>query len=508
MNEKILIIDDEPDVLTTIDKILTKEGYKVKSASSGKMAIEILKAEKFDLAITDMKMPSMDGLEVIRQAKKLDNLLEFIVLTGYGTIENAVKAFKEEGAFDYLTKPLKEIDDLVVAAKKALERRALRLKNEALLKELKQEVNERREVQEQLLKSKHLLQSVVDGISEPLILYSIDMVIKMVNKAAKEYYQVSKYQDLIGKTCYKEFKKLSEPCEGCKIALAVKSRQEEKFEKKSLMYPERFEKIAVFPASKGKEGQGDAIVRISDITEEKRIDDQLIRADRLSSLGQLSGGIAHEIKNPLTGIRLFTDLLSDENKFKLDAGGVDILNEIKDNVDKIDGIIKRVLDFARPTSISLKNVDINIIIQENVKLWSAKFRKSNIRVKFSLDENLSKVQGDSISLQQLINNLVLNAIEAMDRGGLLEITTLQAKSTFHTNRNVVTIEVKDTGHGIAPDNVKNIFNPFFTTKVSGTGLGLAISHKIIERHGGVILLDSKPGKGTTFTIEFPCLSEK
>lgn len=191
MNEKILIIDDEPDVLTTIDKILTKEGYKVKSASSGKMAIEILKAEKFDLAITDMKMPSMDGLEVIRQAKKLDYLLEFIVLTGYGTIENAVKAFKEEGAFDYLTKPLKEINDLVVAAKKALERRALRLKNEALLKELKQEVNERREVQEQLLKSKHLLQSVVDGISEPLILCSTDMVIKMVNKAAKEYYQVS-----------------------------------------------------------------------------------------------------------------------------------------------------------------------------------------------------------------------------------------------------------------------------------------------------------------------------
>ena len=291
--------------------------------------------------------------------------------------------------------------------------------------------------------------------------------------------------------------------------MAVKSGQEEKFEKKSLMYPERFEKIAVFPTSKGKEGQGDAIVRISDITEEKRIDDQLIRADRLSSLGQLSGGIAHEIKNPLTGIRLFTDLLSDENKFKLDAGGVDILNEIKDNVDKIDGIIKRVLDFARPTSISLKKVDINTIIQENVKLWSAKFRKSNIRVKFSLDENLSKVKGDSISLQQLINNLVLNAIEAMDKGGLLEITTLKAKSTFHRDRNVVTIGVKDTGgHGIAPENVKNIFNPFFTTKASGTGLGLAISHKIIERHGGVILLDSKPGKGTTFTIEFPCLSEK
>ena len=504
MNEKILIIDDEPDVLITIDKILAKEGYKVKSALSGKEAIEILKAENFDLAITDMKMPGMDGLEVIRQAKKLDNFLEFIILTGHGTIENAVKALKEEGAFDYLAKPLKEIDDLVVAVKKALERRTLLLKNQVLFKKLEKEVKERRQVQNQLVKNKTMLQSVFDGISEPLILLNLDLTIKTVNKAAKEYYQASSFQDLIGKTCYKEFKKLSEPCEGCRVLSAISSKSATTFYRKGFMDPTRFEQVVSYFL----ENQEGIIVRISDITEEKKIEEQLIRADRLSSLGQLSGGIAHEIKNPLTGIRLFADLLSDKDKFKLGVSGVDILNEIKDNVNRIDGIIKRVLDFAKPTSESLTNVDINTIIQENLKLWTAKFRKSDIKLNLSLKEDLPHIRGDLISLQQLINNLIINAIEVMDKEGILEIETFKSKSSFNANRDMVTVIVKDTGFGITPENEKKIFNPFFTTKASGTGLGLAISHQIIVQHDGTISCETEPGRGTAFTIKLPCVQVK
>lgn len=504
MNEKILIIDDEPDVMTTIDKILTEEGYKVKSALSGKMAIEILKAENFDLAITDVRMPGMDGLEVIRQAKKLDNFLEIIVLTGYGTIENAVKALKDEGAFDYLTKPLKEIDDLLVTVKKALEKRRLRLKNEELFNELEKEVKERRKIQKRLQKSKTLLQSVFDGISEPLILLHRNMTIKIVNKAARKYYKALEFQDLIDKSCYRELKKLSKPCEGCKIPSAISSSNAITFTRKGFMDPDSLEQVVTYPL----ENHEGLIMRIRDITKEKRTEEQLIRADRLSSLGQLSGGIAHEIKNPLTGIRLFADLLSDKDKFKLGSHGADILNEIKDNVNKIDGIIKRVLDFAKPSDESLKQVDINRLIQENIKLWSVKFRKSKIELKLFLTENLSHVQGDTVSLQQLINNLVINAIEAMGKGGVLEIKTFETKSSFHSGRDVVIIELKDTGSGIQQENMKDIFTPFFTTKTSGTGLGLAISYQIIKRHGGVISLKSHPGEGTTFKIELPCLSEK
>jgi len=233
----------------------------------------------------------------------------------------------------------------------------------------------------------------------------------------------------------------------------------------------------------------------------------LVRADRLSSLGQLSGGIAHEIKNPLTGIRLFADLLGDKYINKL-GDGAELLDEIKGNVDRIDGIIKRVLDFAKPTAESFKKIDINFIIRENIKLWSAKLRKSSIMLKLSLKENLPHIQGDSISIQQLTNNLILNAIEAMDKGGVLEIETFETKSSFRSGCDVVAIKVKDTGSGIPKENMKDIFNPFFTTKADGTGLGLAISHKIAENHGGIMSLGSRQDKGTIFTVEFPCMQAK
>ncbi len=373
-----------------------------------------------------------------------------------------------------------------------------------LFKELEQEVKERRKAQKQLVKSKTTLQSVFDGISEPLIMLKRDFRIKIVNKAAKEYYQASNFQNLIGKTCYKELKKLSEPCEGCTVLSAISSRSAITFNRKGFMDPARFEQVVSYPLG-NREG---VIFRINDITDEKRIEEQLVRADRLSSLGQLSGGIAHEIKNPLTGIRLFTDLLSDEDKFKLGTGGMDILDEIKDNVNKIDGIIKRVLDFAKPNVVSLEKIDINNVIREITRLWSAKFRKSSLMLKLSLKEKLPHIQADLISMQQLLNNLLANSIEAMEKGGTLEITTFKTKSSFHNKRSVVSIKVKDTGQGISTENEKNVFNPFFTTKASGTGLGLAISHQIVKRHGGVISFDSQPCKGTTFTIELPCISAK
>ncbi len=148
------------------------------------------------------------------------------------------------------------------------------------------------------------------------------------------------------------------------------------------------------------------------------------------------------------------------------------------------------------------------MIHESSKLWSALLRKSGMKLSLSLKEDLPHIRGDYLSLLQLINNLSLNAIEAMDREGILEITTCKGKSYFNTNRDMVIIKVKDTGCGISSQNEKKIFNPFFTTKASGTGLGLAIAHQVVERHGGVVLLESHPGEGTIFTIEIPCLSKK
>jgi len=245
-------------------------------------------------------------------------------------------------------------------------------------------------------------------------------------------------------------------------------------------------------------------VRIEDITEKRKMEKQLTRADRLSSLGQLSGGIAHEIRNPLAGINLFIDILSDEEKFSRTPQEQDILNEVKINIKKIDGIIKRVLDFARQSETAASSrVKVSVLLDDSLKLWQSKMVRQGIQLKVLVEDGLADVLGDPIEIQQVLNNLIRNAVEAMETGGTLTVSVKNATLSFDRKRRAVITRVRDSGPGIPSEQQKRVFNPFFTTKHTGTGLGLAISHRIVSQHGGLIFLESAAGQGTTFTVELP-----
>jgi signal transduction histidine kinase len=239
------------------------------------------------------------------------------------------------------------------------------------------------------------------------------------------------------------------------------------------------------------------------MTEKRKIEAQLVRADRLASLGQLSSGIAHEIRNPLAGIRLFLDILRDPEKFDRSEQEKEILNDLIHNVERISGIIQRVLDFSK-TSIGVRQrLDLIPLIMETIAFWEAKIRKSGITLELSLSQSLPPVLGDRIQIQQVLNNLILNAIEAMEAGGTLTVTTDPGRSIGKEEKGPIRLQVADTGAGIDAGNLENIFNPFFTTKPTGTGLGLAISHNIIEKHNGIMFVRSEVGRGTVFTVELP-----
>ena len=508
MNEKILIIDDDIQILTMLDTILSAEEYEVTRAESGQEAVKLFKSEPFDLVITDMSMPGMGGLEVLEKIKHFDGNIEVIILTGNATFENAVQAMKEDGAYNYLTKPLDNIEDLLISVKRAIEKRKLRLENKALIDELRNEVEERKKVEQQLLQSKSNLQSVFDGISEPLIMVDRRMTIKILNKAAKDYTGISRYQDILGQSCYRMLAGKSSPCQDCQLNLAILSKNPITFERNGLKDPSRFEAVVIYPMQNEVQGEGNAIIRIGDITEQRKIEEQLIRADRLSSLGQLSGGIAHEIRNPLASINLFTDILCDEDKYDRADHEMELFDEIKENIIRIEQIIKRVLDFAKPPVATSDEIDLNDLTRENVKFWSSKLRKSNIHLNLNLNISLPSVRGDVIGLQQVINNVVLNAIEAMAEGGNMGIRTALGLSSVAANSPAVFLSVSDSGPGIETAHQEDIFNPFFTTKATGTGLGLSISHQIIKRQGGAISFKTNPQKGTTFTIELPAAGFK
>jgi len=234
-------------------------------------------------------------------------------------------------------------------------------------------------------------------------------------------------------------------------------------------------------------------------------EEQLIQAEKLTSLGQLAASIAHEVNNPLAGVLVYTQLLA-----KKLAGdtlpkevALDYLSKMESELTRSTRLIRNLLDFARQSEPALRQVNSNEVINRAFTLVAHQAKLQNIQVIKELDPSLPKLMADFDQLQQVCTNLILNAVQAMPDGGRL---------TLHTSAddNQVKIEIQDTGCGISPENMRKLFTPFFTTKEKGkgVGLGLAIAHGIIQRHRGSIEVQSKEGEGTTFTIYLPLHHEE
>ena len=366
------------------------------------------------------------------------------------------------------------------------------------------DITERKRAEGKIARANAMLETVFDGISDPLLMVEKDYGIRMLNEAACKYLQIANRKEAIAKTCYEVTLGRCGPCDNCVISSAILEGKRTTFERNGLFDSERIEQITVYPIDVAVNGFSGAIMRISDITESRNMEKHLIRTDRLSSLGVLAGGIAHEIRNPLAGVNLFIDFLSDEEKFSRSSKEQEILTEIKTSIKRIDGIIKRVLAFSKQSDATTTDkLKVNSLIEDSLKLWQSKMVKVGIRHSLFLEEDLSEITGDPIEIQQVLTNLIQNAIEAMEKEGTLSISARNGTLSFDEKRPAVIIKVQDSGAGIPPDQQKNIFNPFFTTKHTGTGLGLAISHRIVSRHRGLLSFESVPGEGTTFTVEFP-----
>jgi two-component system NtrC family sensor kinase len=262
-----------------------------------------------------------------------------------------------------------------------------------------------------------------------------------------------------------------------------------------------------------EEGRLYAIVHyLKDVTAQKRLEQQLIRSDRLASLGTLVAGIAHEINNPLGIIAGYSEALIDRAKDKalLDHRAFEDFPEYLDTIHKeifrCKNILRSLLDFARPSHGTFREIDINELIKEVILLVNHKAKRLSHRIEFRLNRDLPKIYADPGSLRQLFMNIIINSIYFTPERGSITIATgpdWDGQSEAPPCR--IKVSVSDSGAGISPDIQDKIFNPFFTTKPvgEGTGLGLAISHKIVEEHGGTIDVESEVDRGTTFIIRLP-----
>lgn len=231
----------------------------------------------------------------------------------------------------------------------------------------------------------------------------------------------------------------------------------------------------------------------------RKINEQLVRSAKMATLGQLSASIAHEIRNPLTSIKMRLYSLGEE--LKSNPVTKDDMNVIDEEISRMEKTVKNFLDFARPPELNLQKCDINQIIEGTIGLLLPKANSQNIQIKKALKALASEIEIDKEQIRQVFLNVMLNAIEAMPSGGTLEITT--DKQTDKESKDILVIKVKDTGLGIPSDLKRKLFEPFFTTKSEGTGLGLFIASRIIQMHKGAIGLESQPGKGTTVIVRLP-----
>jgi signal transduction histidine kinase len=244
-----------------------------------------------------------------------------------------------------------------------------------------------------------------------------------------------------------------------------------------------------------------AYQKLNEYTQQlKDSQEQLIQSEKLSSLGQLAASIAHEVNNPLSGVLTYTQLLTkriNSDKFSKESA-LDYLAKMESELTRSTGLVRNLLDFARQSAPVLVETDLNDIVNRVLELTAHSAKLAKVEVIKELDSSLPKLIADPNQLQQVCTNLVLNAIQAMPRGGKLTLRTSLEKDQLK-------LEVKDTGYGISPENMRKLFTPFFSTKkeVKGVGLGLAISYGIIQRHRGKIDVQSIEGKGTTFTVYLP-----
>jgi len=251
-----------------------------------------------------------------------------------------------------------------------------------------------------------------------------------------------------------------------------------------------------------------------DITQRKQTEEELIRSEKLASLGQLAASVVHEVNNPLAGIMVYLKLLLKkykEEKIQTKSTEEQLLKMEKE-LDRTTRIIRNLLDFARQSEPSTKPIEINKVIDAALLLVRNQINLENISLEKNLDLDLPLVLADFDKIQQVLINIMLNAIQAMPEGGKLIITTSAARGSKigGTQKNTVRIDIKDTGVGIPKENLNKLFTPFFTTKEKGKGVGLGLSvvHGIIGKHKGKIDVESEPNVGTTFTIYLEAMDEK
>ncbi len=343
-----------------------------------------------------------------------------------------------------------------------------------------------------------LLQGTIDSIDDAIKIVSPDYEVLFINRAAEKLHGKT-CEEVRGKYCYTELRGKAEPCAHCASKIVVesgKSQQIEYFITDAEGQRREFEQFH-YPL-KNEDGALLGIIEITrDITERRTFERQLMHSEKLAALGQLSAAVAHEIRNPLTGIRLGIDSLLENTS---EANQKETLEAVIQDVRRLDHVLTQLLDFTRRKEPQRDRLNVVELIERALFFIRKQAKGQKVTIKLNLRRDLPEVRANADQLMQVLLNIFLNALQAMPGGGMLRIRT---DRLTHGAKSGILITVQDSGKGIPEEYRDRLFEMFFSTKPSGSGVGLAVSNKIISEHGGAIWIESPPGMGALVNIFLP-----
>ncbi|MGD9023000.1 MAG: response regulator [Deltaproteobacteria bacterium] len=498
---KILVIDDEESIRRLLSIALTYKGHEVVTAADGAKGIEVFKESKPSIVFTDIKMPGMDGLEVLRRIKEAEPDAQVIVITGHGDMTSAIKALQLE-ASDFINKPISD-EALTIAIRRAENilwmKKKLREYTDNLELKVKEATDELRTAHDF---QKNLIESSIDGIiatdrvgtvivfnqgAERLLGYAADEVIgKMDMNRISSRAMAASMKDGLSTEAYGGSNRLVN-YEG-----SVTSKNGE-------VIPVRVSGAALFEDGTA----AGAVYFFQDLRELKRLEKELIQNERLSAIGQAVAGMGHYIKNILNGLQGGVYIVN----LSLTKDKPDLLRKgwamIDGNIKKISDLVMNMLMYSKEREPDCTLCSPNEIAKEVINLMKDKASQSKVKLTTDLDQSIDECYLDPNGLHRSLLNLVGNAIDAC----LLDPDEDKDWSVLIRSQKEdggVRFDVVDNGMGMTKDIQDKVFERFFSTKGGrGTGLGLLVTREIIEKHGGVISVESNPGRGTTFTIQLP-----